>query len=105
MTTPQRRFTVPRFGLVGIQGIGLDVFGSAFSSFFNNGLSTPSRSSSAPIRRIVPMSPYFSVTETNSAGVTRFASALYESTHRLAAELLKRDQSYTASSSVRAREE
>src|SRR3990172_1996404 len=49
------------------------VFGRAFSSFFSKGLAIPSRSSSAPIRRIVPMSPYFNVTETSPAGVTRFA--------------------------------
>ena len=41
---------MPRFGLVGIQGIKLEVFGSAFSSFFSKRFGTSSRSSSAPIR-------------------------------------------------------
>ena len=56
-TTPQRRATGPRLARRGIQGIGLLVAGSARSSLRSRVSTMPSRSSRAPIRRIVPLSP------------------------------------------------
>src|SRR5512139_2207508 len=71
MTTPHRRSSVPRFGLVGIHGMVPVDSGRAPLSLRRSATLTPRLASSAPIRRMVPKSPYRRVAATMAAGFTR----------------------------------